>query len=72
MAVRVLEPACEWRAGDIADASRWTLHLSPDDVAELEAALGHAKSRTGDLLDVTAADFPLPTLAPVSPKWKPI
>jgi len=62
MAVRVLEPGCDWRAGDVADESRWTLQLSPRDVAELEAALAHAKSRAGDLLDVTKEDFPLPAL----------
>ena len=36
-----------------------------DQLAELDAALAHARSVTDDVLDVTADDFPLPTLAPL-------
>ncbi|MEX0838340.1 MAG: TauD/TfdA family dioxygenase [Parvibaculum sp.] len=64
MTVHVLEPACDWRAADVADETRWTLELSPADIAELEAALACAKARAADLLDVTRDDFPLPSLAP--------
>ena len=64
MSVHVLEPACDWRAADVADETRWTLQLSPADIAELEAALACAKARASDLLDVTKDDFPLPALAP--------
>ncbi len=63
--VEPLEPDAEWRAADVADASAWTLHLSDDHLDELDAALAHARSVTDDVLDVTAADFPLPTLAPL-------
>jgi len=58
-----LETGAEWRARDIADHSRWTYRLTADDIAELEAALAHAKARCADVLDITADDFPLPTLA---------
>lgn len=62
--VEPLEAHAEWRAADVADPTDWTLQLSDDDLAELDAALAHARTVTDDLLDVTAADFPLPTLAP--------
>ena len=59
-----LEEHAEWGAADVADASTWTLRLDDADLAELDGALDHARSRTDDLLEVGADDFPLPTLAP--------
>ena len=61
---RVLEPHAEWTAADVTDPAAWTLELTGVDRAELDAALAHARSITDDVLDVTAADFPLPGLAP--------
>ncbi len=58
-----LEPHAAWRAPEIADAEAWTWRLSSDDIAELRAALDVARSHSDDLLDITADDFPLPTLA---------
>ena len=58
-----LETGAEWRARDIADRSLWTYRLTDDDIAELEAALAHAKARCNDILDVAREDFPLPTLS---------
>jgi hypothetical protein len=55
-----LETHCEWTADELADRYVW--HLSDEELAELEAALGHAEARCDDVLDVTRADFPLPTL----------
>ena len=60
-----LEPYAEWRASDVSDPTDWTLELDADKLAELDAALDHARSVTDDVLDVTVADFPLPTLAPL-------
>ena len=59
-----LEEHADWRADDITDTSRWTLELDSADIDELRAALEQAHSAHGDVLDVTAADFALPTLAP--------
>ena len=60
--VRPLETHVDWSASDVADPDRWTLRLTDDDRAELDAALAHARVRRRDLLDVTVDDFPLPTL----------
>ena len=60
-----LEPHANWRASDIGNTDDWTLHLTAAHHAELDAALRHARSVTDEVLDVTALDFPLPTLAPL-------
>jgi len=65
MTIEELELHAEWRAADVADAAAWTLCLSDAHLAELDAALTHARSVADDVLDVTAADFPLPTLTPL-------
>lgn len=62
--IEPLEPHAEWRAGDVAEPSQWTWPLAADEIAELREALAVAQDRCDDLLDVTADDFPLPTLAP--------
>ena len=62
MTPTVLETACEWRAEDVADPEAWTERLSAAEVAEIDAAIAHAKAASPDLLDIGKADFPLPTL----------
>lgn len=62
--VKVLEPACEWRAADVADPGAWTEVLSQDEVAELDGAIAHARGVSDDLLAIGAGDFPLTTLGP--------
>ena len=61
--VRILEPACEWRAGDVADPAAWTETFSPAEISELEAAMAHARTVSADFLDIGVDDFPLPTLS---------
>ena len=62
--VGILEPGCEWRAQDVADAAAWTEVLSDMEVAELDAAIANARGVSEDFLDIGKADFPLPTLGP--------
>lgn len=62
-APRVLEPQCEWAAGDVADEATWTELLDDAEQAELDAALRHALARSRDVLELGRDDFPLPTLA---------
>ncbi|HEY2178259.1 MAG TPA: TauD/TfdA family dioxygenase [Caulobacteraceae bacterium] len=59
-----LEPACEWRASDVPDPAAWTHELTATEIAELDAAIAHARSASADFLDIGKADFPLPTLGP--------
>ena len=58
----VLEERCAWRRADIGDDYVWELSAAEQD--ELVAALEHAEARTSSTLEITAEDFPLPTLAP--------
>ena len=53
-----LEPAAEWRAGDVADPASWTLRLDAADHAELDAALAVAKSKSADPLAARARRLP--------------
>ena len=61
--VRILEPACEWRAADVADPATWMETFSPAEISELEAAMAHARAVSADFLDIGADDFPLPMLS---------
>jgi len=61
---RVLEPQCEWTAGDVADEELWTVTFTDAELEELDASLRHALTRSDDVLELTKEDFPLPTVAP--------
>jgi hypothetical protein len=60
---RVLEPQCEWTAGDVADEQVWTEWFDAAELAELDTALRHAMAKSDDVLLLGREDFPLPTLA---------
>jgi hypothetical protein len=60
---RKLDAHVNWRAGDVKDPAVWTCALTPDDHAELDAALRHARAKSDDLLQLGREDFPLPVLA---------
>ena len=64
MTPEVLETACEWMTGDVADSAQWTEVLSDAEVAEIDAAMAVARAKSPDLLAIGKSDFPLPTLAP--------
>ena len=51
-----------WRGPDIQDDPSWTMTLTRNDVAEIDAALRHVQALGLDI-PFTADDFPLPTLA---------
>jgi hypothetical protein len=58
-----LEPAAEWRAADVAEPEAWTVRLTEEDQAELDAALATAKAKSTDPLELGRDDFPLDGLA---------
>ena len=62
-ALRILEPECEWASADLADEDTWTVHLTADELGELERALRHAAKRSTDPLELTVDDYPLDALA---------
>jgi alpha-ketoglutarate-dependent taurine dioxygenase len=64
MTPKILETACEWTADQVGDATQWTELLSPDEIAEIDAAMRCARAKSDDLLQIGPQDFPLPTLAP--------
>ena len=59
MTIEQLEPAAEWRAADIVDDAAWTLRLTDDDHAELDAALRTALAHSSDPLELRREHFPL-------------
>jgi hypothetical protein len=61
--LHVLEPAAEWRAADVAEPEAWTLRLTPEDHAELDAALAAATAKSTDPLEIRREDFPLQGLS---------
>jgi hypothetical protein len=56
--------AAAWYGPEVAKRSDWLLPLSPDEIAEVEAAARALAARQADIAAITAKDFPLPTLAP--------
>ncbi len=60
MALAALEPDCEWRGDTLTD--RYVLDLTETHLTELDTALGAALDSVDDVLDITAEQFPLPTL----------
>ena len=61
--LRPLETHIDWTSNDVADPSAWTVALTDADHRELDAALGHAKAVSNNLLDIGREDFPLDALA---------
>jgi hypothetical protein len=62
MDLKILEPQCEWSAGDVADEDGWTERFDAAELEELDAALRHALAKSDDVLEITRDDFPLPGL----------
>jgi Taurine catabolism dioxygenase TauD, TfdA family len=62
--IRPITGANVWHGTDMAQSSRWQRHLSPVQLAEIDAALAAAKRRGLSSWEaMTAGDFPLPGLA---------
>ena len=45
--------------------AEWAYHLSPPEIAEIEAAVRAVRARGLDIADIRRGDFPLPTLGRV-------
>ncbi|WP_328326361.1 MULTISPECIES: TauD/TfdA family dioxygenase [unclassified Streptomyces] len=60
---RPLSGPAAWNGPDLQDTGQWVLRLSPPQLRELDEALRAARARGTPLLKLTAAGFPLPSLA---------
>ncbi len=56
--------AAAWYGPDIARRDDWIVVLSPEDVAEVEAAVAPLAAREADIAHIARDDFPLPSLGP--------
>jgi hypothetical protein len=65
-----IESPAAWRGADLAESQAWRQALSTDHIEELERALSHAGATGRPIGALTAADFPLPTLAPLVRAWR--
>src|SRR4051794_27046856 len=62
----VIEPiggACVWHGRDMAQSVSGRRQLSPDQLAEIDAALAAAQAHRVPWEEIEAADFPLPSFA---------
>jgi len=61
----VIGGAAAWRGPEIADSTDWKIELGAAHRAELLETLRAVATKTRPLREITAADFPLPTVAPL-------
>ena len=62
--VNVVEGPAAWYGRDLQDDDSWVETLSPAEISEVSAAVDAVEASGIAMLDMTAADFPLPTLGP--------
>jgi hypothetical protein len=58
-----VECTAAWKGPEITDSNRWIYRLTDSDIAEIDGAIAHVKSKGLHIHAVTKADFPLPQLA---------
>ena len=59
-----------WRGEDMRVRNDWEIRLDTADVAEVLAAVEHARRQARPLAALTREDLPLPTLAPRIAQWR--
>ena len=64
--IRPVTGACVWHGSEMAGSQRWQRQLSPAQLAEIDRALISARVRDVSWETMTAADFPLPSFAPLA------
>jgi hypothetical protein len=62
--------AAAWRGDAMARSDEWIVVLRPSEVEEIKSAVAYASARNTRTEALTAADFPLPTLAPRIAEWR--
>lgn len=51
-----------WHAAELQGREDWILHLAPNDIDEIDAAVADTRRRGQSIIDIAPADFPLPGL----------
>ncbi|MBI3675347.1 MAG: TauD/TfdA family dioxygenase [Proteobacteria bacterium] len=69
MAMRPITTPDAWLESDMKSSLEWSYRFTREDVAELLAALAHARGRNADMHQWTRDDFPLPKLGPRILDW---
>jgi len=69
-ATRPVGGVAAWVGADLAERTEWRETLRPEQADEITAAVATAKSRRAALLELSASDFPLPTLAAEIDRWR--
>jgi hypothetical protein len=64
--IRPVTGACVWHGSEMAGSERWQRQLSPAQLAEIDGALTSARARGVSWEAMNAADFPLPSFAPLA------
>lgn len=62
--------AADWRGSDLSPLDAIAYRFTPADIIEIEAALSTAQAAGRPVKSLGAADFPLPTLAPLFSQWR--
>jgi hypothetical protein len=56
--------AAAWYGPDMAARADWRMHLTSDDLEEIDAVTRALAAADADIAKITASDFPLPTFGP--------
>lgn len=59
-----IESPAAWYGPDMTSRSEWVFSLTAEHLAEIDAALRVSERNCARIIDITTADFPLPTLGP--------
>ncbi len=59
-----------WRGSDLEQSDVWRIRLGAQQIDELDAALAHADATGRPTEELSANDFPLPSLAPSIDGWR--
>jgi hypothetical protein len=65
-----IEHEAAWRGDELQDDDRWIERLDDDALEEIERALQVAEGTGKDIREMTATDFPLPTLGRRIRRWR--
>jgi hypothetical protein len=64
-----IDDLAAWRGPELRSTGAWIHRLSADEIADLDAALAHAKAAGKTLATLRREDFPLPTLTATIRDW---